>query len=174
MWVWRRQLLLWSSLETVAMAKRGTASISSPSFASQGLVKHVLQRKAGIYPAYTKPTATLLQIFAYRNQNQNYVLMLLEILNKTPKNQNQKPKTFRNNCWEFCLYLFVWWWSVPNRQCILLNHSIKSDQTKNQNPCISLPTPTHGKTLICHAGNKTKKTPDQNIPITASALLRLC
>lgn len=73
------------------MAKRGIASISYHSISSQGLIKHVLQRKAGIYPVYIKPTAILLQIVGYRNQNQNYVLMLLEMLNKTPK--KSKPET---------------------------------------------------------------------------------
>lgn len=73
------------------MAKRGIASISSHSISSQGLIKRVLRRKAGIYPVHIKPTATLLPTFGYRNQNQNYVLMLLEILNKTPK--KSKPET---------------------------------------------------------------------------------
>lgn len=107
--------------------------------------------KLEFIPCTKKPLQFHSKHFAAENQNQNYTSMCPEIKKKNKTHHHNqktqkihKPKMFRHNCQEFGIYLFVWWWSVSNKQGSLLSP-------------ISLPTPIHRKTLICQAGSKTKK-----------------
>lgn len=73
------------------MVERGTASPSSHSIPTQGVIRHVLQKKAGIYPMYKKSHSNSTpNLWLQKTKPELYSYVLRDIKKKTQK--TQKPK----------------------------------------------------------------------------------
>jgi len=98
------------------VVERGTASPSSHNIPTQGLIRHGLKRKAGIYPIYNKDIATLLQIFGCRKPNPELYSCVLRYKKKTQKTRNPK-------CSETIARSFVFICLFDGRLCLINNAS---------------------------------------------------